>query len=68
MEANEAGVKMVVIHDRRRRLELRRNQMSKSAAVVTGASQGFGRSTAIRLVPEFSALLLVARNGANLDG
>lgn len=34
-----------------------------SVAIVTGASQGIGRSTAIRLAKEFSAVVLVARNG-----
>lgn len=34
-----------------------------SVAVVTGASQGIGRSTAIRLAEDFSAIVLVARNG-----
>ena len=41
--------------------------MSKSVAIVTGASQGIGRSTAIRLARDFSALVLVARDRANLD-
>ena len=41
--------------------------MSKSVAIVTGASQGIGRSTAIRLARDFSALVLVARNRANLE-
>ena len=41
--------------------------MSKSVAVVTGASQGIGQSTAIRLARDFSALVLVARNRANLE-
>jgi NAD(P)-dependent dehydrogenase (short-subunit alcohol dehydrogenase family) len=41
--------------------------MSKSVAIVTGASQGIGRATAIRLAREFSALVLVARNRANLE-
>ncbi len=41
--------------------------MAKSVAIVTGASQGIGRSTAIRLARDFAALVLVARDRANLD-
>jgi NAD(P)-dependent dehydrogenase (short-subunit alcohol dehydrogenase family) len=41
--------------------------MTKSVAIVTGASQGIGQATAIRLARDFSALVLVARNRANLD-
>ncbi len=41
--------------------------MSKSAAIVTGASQGIGKATAIRLARDFSALILVARDRANLE-
>ena len=41
--------------------------MSKSVAIVTGASQGIGRATAIRLARDFSAVVLVARNRANLE-
>jgi 3-oxoacyl-[acyl-carrier protein] reductase len=41
--------------------------MSKSVAIVTGASQGIGRATAIRLARDFLALVLVARNRANLE-
>jgi 3-oxoacyl-[acyl-carrier protein] reductase len=41
--------------------------MSKSVAIVTGASQGIGRATAIRLAGDFSGVVLVARNRANLD-
>jgi 3-oxoacyl-[acyl-carrier protein] reductase len=37
--------------------------MKKSVAIVTGASQGIGRSTAIRLAKDFGAVALVARNG-----
>jgi len=42
--------------------------MNQSAAIVTGASQGIGQATAIRLSRDFSALALVARNRANLEG
>jgi 3-oxoacyl-[acyl-carrier protein] reductase len=41
--------------------------MSKSVAIITGASQGIGQATAIRLARDFSALVLVARNHANLE-
>ena len=41
--------------------------MSKSVAIVTGASQGIGKATAIRLARDFSALVLVARDRANLE-
>ncbi|WFU78657.1 SDR family oxidoreductase [Bradyrhizobium sp. CIAT3101] len=41
--------------------------MTKSVAIITGASQGIGRATAIRLARDFSELVLVARNRANLD-
>jgi 3-oxoacyl-[acyl-carrier protein] reductase len=34
-----------------------------SVAIVTGASQGIGRSTAIRLARDFSAIVLAARDG-----
>jgi 3-oxoacyl-[acyl-carrier protein] reductase len=36
--------------------------MNQSVAIVTGASQGIGRSTAIRLAQDFSAVVLAARN------
>ncbi len=41
--------------------------MSKSVAIITGASQGIGRAAAVRLARDFSALVLVARNRANLE-
>lgn len=41
--------------------------MAKSVAIVTGASQGIGRFTAIRLARDFSALVLVARSRPNLE-
>jgi NAD(P)-dependent dehydrogenase (short-subunit alcohol dehydrogenase family) len=41
--------------------------MMKSVAIVTGASQGIGQATAIRLARDFAALSLVARNRGNLE-
>jgi 3-oxoacyl-[acyl-carrier protein] reductase len=38
-----------------------------SVAVVTGASQGIGRSTAIRLARDFTTVVLVARNADALE-
>jgi 3-oxoacyl-[acyl-carrier protein] reductase len=40
--------------------------MVNKTAIVTGASQGIGRSTAIRLAKDFSALVLTARGKENL--
>ncbi len=36
--------------------------MNNTVAIVTGASRGIGRSTAIRLARDFSAVVLAARN------
>ena len=38
-----------------------------SVAIVTGASQGIGRSTSIRLARDFSSIVLVARNAKALN-
>ncbi len=38
-----------------------------SVAIVTGASQGIGRSTAVRLARDFGSIALVARNRAKLE-
>ncbi len=40
---------------------------TKSVAIITGASQGMGRATAIRLARDFSAVVLVARDEDNLE-
>jgi 3-oxoacyl-[acyl-carrier protein] reductase len=40
---------------------------AKSVAIVTGASQGIGRATALRLARDFSAIVLVARDKENLE-
>ncbi len=41
--------------------------MLRSVAIVSGASQGIGQATAVRLARAFSALALVARSRANLE-
>jgi 3-oxoacyl-[acyl-carrier protein] reductase len=38
-----------------------------SVAIVTGASQGIGRATALRLARDFSSLVLIARNETELQ-
>src|SRR3984957_13768143 len=40
---------------------------AKPVAIVTGASQGIGRATALRLARDFSAVVLVARNKDELE-
>ncbi|HTV59774.1 MAG TPA: SDR family oxidoreductase [Verrucomicrobiae bacterium] len=39
----------------------------QSVAIVTGASQGIGRATALRLARDFSAVVLAARDKDNLE-
>ena len=39
----------------------------KSVAIVTGASQGIGKATALRLARDFSVVILVARDRDNLE-
>jgi 3-oxoacyl-[acyl-carrier protein] reductase len=41
--------------------------MNNKVAIVTGASQGIGRATGIRLAKDFSAIVLVARNKQALN-
>jgi 3-oxoacyl-[acyl-carrier protein] reductase len=40
---------------------------TKSVAIITGASQGIGRATAIRLARDFSSIVLVARDKDSLE-
>ena len=40
--------------------------MSNSVAIVTGASSGIGRATALRLAHEFGAIVLVPRSEGKL--
>jgi len=40
---------------------------TRSVAIITGASQGIGRATALRLARDFSAIVLVARDKDNLE-
>jgi 3-oxoacyl-[acyl-carrier protein] reductase len=39
----------------------------KSVAIVTGASQGIGQATALRLARDFAAVVLVARSKDKLE-
>ena len=41
--------------------------MTSSVAIVTGASQGIGRCTAIRLARDFKSMVLVARDRVKLE-
>jgi NADP-dependent 3-hydroxy acid dehydrogenase YdfG len=41
--------------------------MTKSVAIVTGASSGIGKATALRLARDFAAVVLVARSGEKLS-
>jgi NAD(P)-dependent dehydrogenase (short-subunit alcohol dehydrogenase family) len=41
--------------------------MKQAVAVVTGASQGIGQATAVRLARDFSSIVLVSRNRAKLQ-
>jgi len=41
--------------------------MASKVAIVTGASQGIGRSTAVRLARDFDAIVVVARNREQLE-
>jgi 3-oxoacyl-[acyl-carrier protein] reductase len=41
--------------------------MKEKVAIVTGASQGIGRATAVRLAADFSGVVLAARNAEALE-
>jgi 3-oxoacyl-[acyl-carrier protein] reductase len=41
--------------------------MAEKVAIVTGASQGIGRATAVRLARDFDAIVVVARSRENLE-
>src|SRR5258707_3727910 len=41
--------------------------MSRSVAIVTGASSGIGNATALRLARDFGAIVLAARSGEKLS-
>jgi 3-oxoacyl-[acyl-carrier protein] reductase len=67
MKTNDARRKKIVALADTHPSQSRRAQMFKSVAIVTGASQGIGQATAVRLARDFSALVLVARNRTHLE-